>query len=191
MERLAERLLEEPVVRSRDRRKSRHLDRFYKKVDFQPGGCWIWLGTVERGYGRVVLWGRRYQAHHITLWLSGRVIPNGYEVDHLCRTRACVNPTHLAVVPPRVNVLTGTGVAAQNARKVTCPAGHSYDKIKKSGERACSRCDKIRDRAYLQTPAGRISRAGIQARAYKRKQALAAKLGVPISRLAEIVSGLR
>jgi hypothetical protein len=67
--------------------------------------CWIWQGSPERdGYGQVRVDGVHKRAHR---WYYERfvsAIPKGFEVDHLCYVRLCVNPNHLEAVPPAVNL---------------------------------------------------------------------------------------
>lgn len=68
-------------------------------------GCWPWKGTTrDEGYGRLSLNGRLFQAHR--LWYEEAVgpIPDGYELDHLCRNPNCVNPKHMEPVPPEENL---------------------------------------------------------------------------------------
>lgn len=69
-------------------------------------GCWIWqLSLTTQGYGRVQWKGNFYVVHR-QLWLeSGRIIPEGLELDHLCRVRACANPDHLEPVTHLENML--------------------------------------------------------------------------------------
>jgi hypothetical protein len=54
-------------------------------------------------------------------------IPEGLQLDHLCRVRRCVRPDHLELVTSRENSLRGIGPAAINARKTHCSKGHPYD----------------------------------------------------------------
>lgn len=68
-------------------------------------------------------------------------VPDGLELDHLCRERACVNHEHLEPVSHRTNVLRGVGPTASNAKKSACSAGHEYDRVTPSGGRACRRCE--------------------------------------------------
>ena len=62
-------------------------------------GCWLWLGWLtERGYPKIGYRNRVYRAHVLMYeWLRGPV-PEGLELDHLCRVRSCVNPDHLEAV---------------------------------------------------------------------------------------------
>lgn len=68
---------------------------------FEQGGtfdCWPWLGTHDRsGYGIHGNYQNRY-AHRVAYRFFVGEIPDGLEVDHLCRNRGCVNPTHLQLV---------------------------------------------------------------------------------------------
>lgn len=68
-------------------------------------GCLIWqLSRTTGGYGRVQWRGDFYLVHR-QLWLeSGRTIPDGLELDHLCRVRACANLDHLEPVTHRENM---------------------------------------------------------------------------------------
>jgi hypothetical protein len=65
-------------------------------------------------------------------------IPDGRELDHLCRNRGCVNPAHLRVVDHRTNVLAGTANSAINAAKACCPKGHPL--VQKKTQRRCMVC---------------------------------------------------
>lgn len=63
------------------------------------GGCWEWVQYCERdGYGRFTAEGKPRYVHREGLKASGGFIPDGMTVDHLCRNRACWNPSHLDVV---------------------------------------------------------------------------------------------
>jgi hypothetical protein len=65
-------------------------------------GHWLWRGHLDSfGYGRMC--GR--SAHRLIYTLMVGTIPDGLEIDHLCRVRNCVNPEHLEAVTPLVNNL--------------------------------------------------------------------------------------
>jgi hypothetical protein len=72
-----------------------------------PSGCWIWLAWAGRGgYGRWTKRGPDRKRHaHVVVWETfNGPVPDGYELDHLCRVRPCVNPAHLDPVPKLINL---------------------------------------------------------------------------------------
>ena len=74
-------------------------------------------------------------------------IPDGLQLDHLCRNRKCVRPDHLDAVTGRENVLRGATVAAYHASLTHCPAGHPFDEkntyvySKQPRTRRCRACN--------------------------------------------------
>lgn len=78
--------------------------RFMAKVD-QSGDCWLWTAHVNAdGYGVFRFDGQMGGAHRFAYRLLVGPIPEGMELDHLCRTRHCVNPAHMEVVTHAENV---------------------------------------------------------------------------------------
>ncbi len=65
-------------------------------------------------------------AHRFSYELANGPIPEGLQIDHLCRNRGCVRPDHMEAVTPRVNYLRGDSVPAKNARKTECKRGHPF-----------------------------------------------------------------
>jgi hypothetical protein len=70
--------------------------------------CWVWQRALRTsGYGA---WTRRSDglhgryAHAVSYETFVGPIPDGLQIDHLCRTRACVNPAHLEPVTQRENM---------------------------------------------------------------------------------------
>lgn len=124
--------------------------RFWAKVR-EDGDCWTWTGRLnEDGYGTFKLDGRSVGAHRLAYELMAAEIPPGLEIDHLCRNRACVNPSHLDPVPHAVNVARGAAhgtFGRGNARKTHCPQGHVYAgenlMVEKCGTRRCRTCRGI------------------------------------------------
>lgn len=141
----------------------KQIDNFWNKVTF-AGPCWEWYRLDKTGYGRYTFWNATAQkvqsimAHRVSYQLLVGDIPSGIVLDHLCRNRACVNPDHLEMVTNRENILRGSGLAAQNARKTHCKRGHALtpDNIKpsKDGHRRCLTCVRhaaklrVRDTEY-------------------------------------------
>lgn len=114
-------------------------------------GCFLWTGSVNgSGYGQFWL-GKRRDAHRVAYELYKGPVPDGLELDHLCRVRCCVNPDHLEPVTKKTNCLRGTSFAAQNAKKTHCPRGHAYDARNTTysgGSRFCRACMSIRSKKY-------------------------------------------
>ncbi len=109
-------------------------DRFWNRVDAN-GPCWLWLGhTNGHGYAQVKIGGRAIYVHRHAWELLVGPIPQGMELDHLCRVRHCVNPDHLEVV-----------THAENMRRASwthCRRGHLFVNpiINSSGRRMCRIC---------------------------------------------------
>lgn len=47
-------------------------------------------------------------------------------IDHLCRVRLCVNPSHLEAVTNLENLRRGAGYGLQNGMRSKCINGHRY-----------------------------------------------------------------
>lgn len=138
----------------RPRTLAQTIDAFWVKVE-KTEGCWLWMaGRQPNGYGRLRLDGKAVYAHRFAYELLIGPIPKGLQIDHLCRVRHCVNPTHLEPVTHRENTLRGEAITAIHARKTHCPQGHPYDAGNTYREplrpwgRACRECKRIRVREY-------------------------------------------
>ena len=89
-------------------------------------GCWLWMRACHKktGYG---VTSRNRLSHRVAYQMWRGQIPDGLSIDHLCRTRSCVNPDHLEVVTDRENILRGVSPSANNARKTHCCNGHEFN----------------------------------------------------------------
>jgi len=135
-------------------------ENFWDKVSMEPNsGCWLWTGATtgrSRGgtnleYGQFTrpnankLGGAKMQLAHRHAYekLIGP-IPEGLQVDHLCKVTTCVNPNHLEPV---------TGLENRRRRMPThCRQGHEFTQentyIYASGARSCRACNRINGLKY-------------------------------------------
>lgn len=82
--------------------------------------CWEWnAGRTTAGYGIVRIDRNPYYTHRVAYLALVGPIPDGLQIDHLCRNRACCNPDHLEPVTPHVNTLRG-----EKATKKRCVNDH-------------------------------------------------------------------
>lgn len=78
-------------------------ERFWAKVD-KTGGCWIWMAyKLPAGYGRVNINGKAHLAHRVAYMETIGPLPAGSDIDHTCRNRTCVNPSHLNAASRKEN----------------------------------------------------------------------------------------
>lgn len=130
--------------------------RFWQKVSKgQPSECWIWTAAQSGdGYGRFYAGGRLHNAHRVSVLLAGQDIPDGMVVDHLCRNRLCVNPSHLRVVTNEDNLKAEGSLAAARiaSEKTHCKRGHALNgdnlRISSKGRRRCLACHAILTSEY-------------------------------------------
>lgn len=120
--------------------------------------CWIWNGArTKGGYGVFARGSGRGNttnttAHRIAYELYVGAIPDGYEIDHLCRVKLCVNPAHLEAVTSRENNLRSESTSSRNAHKVACESGHLYAEHgyvnPTTGRRRCRTCSNAKASAH-------------------------------------------
>ena len=151
----------------------RQLLKFISRV--QPkDGCWLWgkgmleKGSLDRdGYGQFLVKGGR--AHKIAFEHWKGKVPKGKVIDHLCRVRHCVNPSHMRVVTSRHNTLVAGSIApaAINKRKTHCVHGHRLVGanlyIRANETRACLTCNRYRSRERQRLANGYYERHGVAA----------------------------
>lgn len=120
-------------------------ERFWEKVDkagpistYRPdlGSCWLWMAQINKETGYGCFWVGRdagknlnVPAHRVAYGLAMGSIPEGLHIDHLCRVRNCVRPTHLEPVTNAENTRRGdlTSNGDVNRNKTHCIRGHLFD----------------------------------------------------------------
>ncbi len=115
--------------------------------------CWEWHGyTGPNGYGYFAIDRNVVRLAHRTAYeLFSGAIPEGLQLDHLCRNRACCNPDHLEPVTSSDN--NRRGESGSWARPDHCKHGHPFDEKNTRmyrGWRQCRACDRIRNRRTAQ-----------------------------------------
>lgn len=157
--------------------------------------CWNWTGSLSPGgYGQFAVYypalpaskrTKTRAAHRFSYELFVGPIPEGLVIDHLCRNRACVNPTHLEPVTSRVNTHRGVTIATGNAAKTHCPNGHPYEpphlriSYNKRGQRMrhCQTCRNEQGREYKRRKRDEVN-AKERARYWAKKNHAGAPTGV-------------
>lgn len=128
-------------------------ERQWRNVDVSIDGCWVWTRKLNHdGYARTRIGGgqgRHVYVHRALYEHLNGPLPDGYELDHLCRNRACVRPDHMEPVTHAENVKRGDS-GKWLAAKTHCPRGHPYEgdnlEYTAIGGRMCVICRRKRDR---------------------------------------------
>ena len=115
-------------------------DRLLKRID-RAASCWLWTGYIApNGYGK----SSEGWAHRLVYeeWVGP--IPDGFDLDHLCRVRRCVNPQHLEPVTRKVNLRRSPLVGRNSHPSPTCRRGHvrtpENTYVRPNGRRECRTC---------------------------------------------------
>ena len=127
--------------------------RFVDGIVLEPAGCWGHTNKVQAtGYLQATVNGRHGWAHRLMYEALVGPIPAGLCIDHLCRNRSCLNPSHMEPVTIGENNRRGMSPFAVNRRRTKCVNGHVFDAantyVAADGSRDCRRCRRERMRRY-------------------------------------------
>lgn len=107
-------------------------------------GCWLWEKSVTRDNYARCRWRGFIRAHRLSYEAFKGTIPNGLQIDHLCRQTCCVNPAHLEAVTGKINTERGSV-----AQKTHCKHGHEFTQQntlrRNNGTRSCRACIHTRN----------------------------------------------
>ena len=153
-------------------------ERIADKIQPEPNsGCWLWAGALyNNGYAQI---NGRSGSRIVYRMLRGD-FDSRLQLDHLCRTPACVNPWHLEPVTAlenlrRIPARFRSGNSLPNRRALEsgemwtaeegyCTRGHLLVgdnlRIRPDGRRACRMCQQIaarlRARRIKEARTGRV-----------------------------------
>ena len=120
------------------------------RIDLPNGqsGCWQWREPTANGYGVIHFQGRRWLAHRAVYEYSNGPVPQGLELDHVCKNKACCNPAHLEPVTHAENNRRGWA----DKRKTHCKRGHEFTKentiLTGPGYKHCRTCQTMTNTAW-------------------------------------------
>lgn len=146
--------------RRRRGRPAEPLDQRILRLTDRSGDCWLWTGSLDPyGYGRITVKQSPMKAHRVSHETFVGTLPEGLEIDHLCRVRHCVKPEHLDAVTHSVNVqrqMAATGTIAGRLLGglqlgESCSEGHLVDEenaYQRRGLIACLTCRRERNRLH-------------------------------------------
>ena len=126
------------------------IDRLMERITEDPSGCWVFQGALKSGYGVIGLAGRgagTALTHRLAYEYFVADVPEGLDLDHLCRNRACCNPWHLEPVSRIENVARGLRAPGYALRTRThCKQGHEFspeNTYQRAKQRVCKTCHNV------------------------------------------------
>jgi hypothetical protein len=137
------------VTASTGKRSHDVRERLERRRVITSGGCWLWRGSSNNGYGTIQVAGRMRYVHVLAYEFYVGPVPEKHQVDHLCKARLCYNPDHLEPVTQYENIAR-SGVRWAKFQRGTCQRGHDTTDPanvyvrKDNGYRMCKECQRLR-----------------------------------------------
>lgn len=134
-------------------------ERVLQSITKDASGCWLWTKRINaNGYGQIMVRHhggakqRSRSAHRVSYEEFVGPIPEGLELDHLCRVRHCVNPSHLEPVTHQENLRRSPLHPAQSRPDGVCSNGHTIAEVglhrAGEGQTTCAACSRDRTRRF-------------------------------------------
>lgn len=105
---------------------------FWSKVVVTPG-CWLWTGAkTGKGHGKFWVKGKSYLVHRLSWddYYPNNKVPPEIPLDHKCRVKNCINPTHLQFSTNKLNHQNREA----NQNSTTCIRGVSFKRRQRKFE---------------------------------------------------------
>lgn len=131
------------------------------KAVISPNGCILGPANHNLGYCRTLVKGKWVGAHRVAYELFVGPIPDGMELDHVCRVRNCINPAHLEAVTHEENINRKPKDRSTYQRRGhmkdrgECIEGHNLDVVGVNTQGYCRECARISRRAADARRAGK------------------------------------
>lgn len=126
-------------------------ERILEKILVNDKGCWVWQGAIYKKkystYSQIrTSKTKTRKAHQVSYEVFVGEIPNGTELDHLCKNKLCVNPQHLEPVTHLENMKRGYWNTKNKCINGHLYRGNTYINIR--GHRECKICRKLRMKKF-------------------------------------------
>jgi HNH endonuclease len=118
--------------------------RFDETASFAGTPCWIYAGRLQRGYGSIGSNCRSHRTHRLIYEASRGPIAPGMVLDHLCQTKACLNPFHLERCTPAEN----TRRHQEHRRRIRTHCKHGHPATEKNIKTYLRKRTRFRDGAW-------------------------------------------